>query len=95
MDGADAQVELANRVISEQLTVQDASAIVKADKLGIREPAPARSGMKPRVVQVEIRPGITVAIKGIASDEEAIEACREAAAILRRRCRDREKDQAA
>ena len=35
MDDADSQVELANRVISEQLTVQDAAAIVKADKLGI------------------------------------------------------------
>jgi ParB family chromosome partitioning protein len=97
MDGADAQLELANRVISEQLTVQDAAAIVKSDKLGIREPAQSRPMPKARPIQVELRPGITVSIKGVASEEEAIEACREAAAILRRRCRDRdrEKEQAA
>jgi len=95
MGDADSQVELANRVVSEQLTVQDAAAIVKADKLGIREPTPSRHPAKGRPIQIEIRPGLVVTIKGVAGDEEAIEACREAAAILRRRCKDREKDQAA
>lgn len=95
MDGPEAQVELAQRVVSEQLTVQDAADIVKAEKLGIRETVPARSAAKTRPIQVELRPGIIVSIKGVASEEEAIEACREAATLLRRRCRDREKDQAA
>ena len=95
MDDAEAQVELANRVVSEQLTVQDAAAIVKADKLGIRPPASTVGSPKARPIQVEIRPGIVVSIKGVSGDEEAMEACREAASVLRKRFRDRERDQAA
>jgi ParB family chromosome partitioning protein len=95
VDDAGAQVELANRVISEQLTVQDAAALVKADRLGIREPAPTRPVPRAKPIQVEIRPGVVVTIKGVAGDDEAIEACREAASIIRRRIRDREKDRAA
>jgi ParB family chromosome partitioning protein len=92
MEGADAQIELANRVVAEQLTVQDAAAIVKSDKLGVRDPVPSRSASKTRPIQVELRPGVTVSIKGIASDEEAAEACLEAAVILQSHCRDRDRE---
>ncbi|MFO0887996.1 MAG: ParB/RepB/Spo0J family partition protein [Isosphaeraceae bacterium] len=79
------QVEVARQVVAENLTAEETASVVKSRKLGIRN---APDGQRPRPFQVEVRPGIIVSVKGVATEAEAVEACKAAATILRRRGRD-------
>jgi ParB family transcriptional regulator, chromosome partitioning protein len=85
LDDPSEQVELATRVVKDKLSAEEAADVVKSRKLGIRQPVDAA---RPRSIQVEVRPGIVVAIKGVTTDAEAAEACKAAASRLRRRGRD-------
>ena len=85
LDDATEQVELAQRVVADKLSADETATVVKSRKLGIRPPA---DSPRPRSIQVEIRPGIVVSIRGVATDAEASEACKAAASMLRRRGRE-------
>jgi ParB family chromosome partitioning protein len=84
-DPAD-QVELAEWAVRDRLSADQAAEAVKSRKLGIRAPA---ESPRPRPVQVEVRPGVVVTVKGVTGEAEAAEACKAAASLLRRRGRDR------
>jgi ParB family chromosome partitioning protein len=86
LDDPAEQVELARKVVREKLSADDAADVVKSRKLGLRQPTEAS---RPKPIQVEVRPGIVVMVKGVATATEAAEACRSAASLLRRRARDK------
>jgi ParB family chromosome partitioning protein len=79
------QVALAQKVVAENMTADETAETVKSRKLGVRQ---AVDTPRPRAIQVEIRPGIVVVIKGVATETEAVEACKAAASLLRRRGRE-------
>jgi ParB family chromosome partitioning protein len=77
------QVAMAERIVQEKLTADDASAAVKARKLGVRGAAPHA-----RPISVEVRPGIIASVRGVETIAEALEVLKQAATILRRRVRE-------
>jgi ParB family chromosome partitioning protein len=79
------QVALAKKVVAEDMTADETAEAVKSRKLGVRQ---AVDTPRPRAIQVEVRPGIVVLIKGVATETEAAEACKAAASLLRRRGRE-------
>jgi ParB family chromosome partitioning protein len=91
LDDVNEQAALADRVVAEGLSAQEASAVVRARKAGARE-AVTGSGMpKVKPIQIEVRPGVLVSIKGTVDEVDAIEVLRSAANLLRRRSKEREK----
>ena len=79
------QVELARRVVTDNMTADETAKAVKSRKLGIRQPVDTT---RPKPIQIEVRPGILVTVKGVATEAEAAEACKAAATLLRRRGRE-------
>lgn len=102
LEDADDQREVAERVVAQKLTAEEAAREVKSRKLGIKSPEPRETPSpapaeppasirkdRPKTIKVEVRPGIVATVQGISNDAEAIEALKEAAAILKRRLKDR------
>jgi len=85
LEDATEQVDLAQRVITENMTADETAKTVKSRKLGIREPVDTP---RSKPIHIEVRPGIVVMIKGVATEAEAAEACKAAASLLRRRGRE-------
>jgi ParB family chromosome partitioning protein len=81
------QVAMAERIVEKGLTAEDAAQAVKARKLGVRgrEADPA---LRPRPIQVEVRPGIVASVRGVATEAEAVEVLRQAASLLKKRTRE-------
>ena len=79
------QVELAHRVVTENMTADETAKTVKSRKLGIRQPVDTP---RSKPIQLEVRPGILVTVKGVTTETEAAEACKAAATLLRRRGRE-------
>jgi ParB family chromosome partitioning protein len=82
LEDASEQVELAQQVVISNLSAEETANVVKSRKLGFRQ-APQAGRTRP--IQIEVRPGIVVSVKGVATEVEAIEACRAALSLLRRR----------
>jgi ParB family chromosome partitioning protein len=84
---ASEQVAMAERIVGEKLTAEDAARAVKARRLGVHEPA-ADPAARPRPIQVEVRPGIVASVRGVATEAQAVEVLRQAASLLKKRARD-------
>jgi ParB family chromosome partitioning protein len=85
LDDPVGQVELANLAVKDKLSADQAAEAVKLRKLGRRHPAETT---RVRPIQIEVRPGLLVSVKGVTNEAEAAEACKAAASLLRRRGRD-------
>jgi ParB family transcriptional regulator, chromosome partitioning protein len=84
---ASEQVAMAEQIVEEKLTAEDAARAVKARRLGVRGPA-ADPAPRPRPIQVEVRPGIVASVRGVATEAQAVEVLRQAASLLKKRTRD-------
>jgi len=84
---ASEQVAMAGRIVEEKLTAEDAARAVKARRLGVRGPE-AEPAPRPRMIQVEVRPGIVASVRGVATEAQAVEVLRQAASLLKKRARD-------